>query len=196
MAQAEETTTMQQATPRPTASVSQQSHAESSSFINVLQDTLQIIEDILMHLSDDEYLRVCNNLLKLKKINDKNNNDKNRVIKDLMDRVNNNKVVRQHRMRTQMHIRRPNALKDDAVKMAEKDTKGRHKYERCDICDTIVLAGGIDRHKGNSKCKRIEKSKSICVDFKKKVVNQEFNVIDKMSMLMIKRSGRQAEEEG
>jgi len=194
MAQAEETTTtMQQATPLPRSSVSIETFNESNSFINILQETLEIVEDILNYLSDEEYLKICNNLLKLKKINDKNNGDKNQVINNLLNRVNNNNVVQQHRMRTQMTIRKKNGYDSDLAKLKAKDKKtGRKKYERCNVCDSILLATGIERHIGNDKCQRIAKSKSICVDFQKKQIDNEFKLIDQINLLKQKRN--QAEE--
>lgn len=190
-----ETTTTQQA-PLPRSSVSIETFNESNSFINILQETLEIIEDILNYLSDEEYLKICNNLLKLKKINDKNNGDKNQVINNLMNRVNNNNVVQQHRIRTQMTIRKKNAYHSDLEKLKAKDKKtGRKKYERCNVCDSIVLATGIERHRFNDKCQRIAKSKSISVDFQKKVVDKEFHLIDQLNLLKQKRNQAEEEEE-
>ena len=190
----QETNTTRQLLPR--SSVNQETFNESNSFINILQDTLEIIENILTHLSDDEYLRICNNLLKLKKINDKNNNNRTDVINNIINRVNNNNVVVQHRLRTQMTIRKKNGYENDLDKLNAKDKKGHNKYKRCDICDSILLAGGLERHLGNDKCKRIQKSKSISVDFKKKQIDKEIHLIDKLNLMKYKkRNDNQAEEE-
>ena len=83
----------QNTTNRPTGVISQETSDNANSFINILQETLEIVEDIITYLSDEQYLELCNNLLKLKKINDNNNGDRNATIRALQQRINNTEVV-------------------------------------------------------------------------------------------------------
>ena len=179
----------QNTTNRPTGVVSQETHTNANSFINVLQDTLDIIEDIITYLSDEQYLELCNNLLKLKKINDNNDGNREATIRALQQRINNTEVVTTQRRYTQTTIRRPTAHLTDCQKLNLKDNKKRHIYSRCEKCDSIIQTKSMSIHQDSDKCQRITRSKSVAVDFKRKDTRAPFKILDKIDISNLKKRG-------
>jgi len=179
----------QNTTNRPTGVISQETSDNANSFIEILQDTLDIIEDVISYLSDEQYLELCNNLLKLKKINDNNNGDRNATIRALQNRINNTSVVATQRRYTNTTIRRPTAHLTDMQKLNLKDNKKRNVYSRCELCDSIIQTKSMGIHQDSDKCKRITRSKSIAVDFKRKNTEEPFKLLDKIDIAKLKKSG-------
>ena len=179
----------QNTTNRPTGVISQETSDNANSFINILQETLEIVEDIITYLSDEQYLELCNNLLKLKKINDNNNGDRNATIRALQQRINNTEVVTTQIRYTNTTIRSPTAHLTDMQKLNLKDNKKRHIYSRCEKCDSIIQTKSMGIHQDSDKCKRITRSKSIAVDFKRKNTEQPFKLLDKIDIAKLKKRG-------
>ena len=189
MAAEEQNTT----THRPSGAVSQEVHDKAETFVNILQETLDLVENIIHYLSDEQYLEICNNLLKLKKINDENSGDRNATIRALQNRLNATEVVRTQRRYVNTTIRRQPAHLKDLEKLNKKDSRKRPVYERCNRCDTIVQRISMDRHKMTDKCERITRSKSVSADFKRKNTTDPLKIIDWLDNAIIKRREQMGE---
>ncbi len=179
----------QNTTNRYTGAVSQETSDNANSFINILQETLDIVEEIIMYLSDEQYLEICDNLLKLKKINDNNDGDRNDTIRALQQRINNTEVVATQRRYTNTTVRRQTAHLSDCQKLNLKDNKKRYVYSRCNKCDSIIQTKSMSIHQKSDKCHRITRSKSIAVDFKRKNTEEPFNLLDKIDISKLKKRG-------
>lgn len=156
-------------------SVSRQEKERSEQFTGALNEILDLIEDIIPHINENDYLKACNNL---KLLNDlRNGGTVVQYVRHVIENVQSNEVVIEHERRALRKIR-PEYIE---LTDSEKLSKG---WKCCPKCDRIVKSLNI--HKKSDVCRRTRESKTLSVLTTSPDINNKLVLIHKIRAWAIK----------
>jgi len=160
---------------------------KSSEFNNIIFELLDIIDNIATRIDDNEYLKICNNLKKLKDNNDITDNKMAQLrfreyITTITERVNNNSVILRHRQREQMKVRTATEMKTDAQKLKDG-------WVRCKKCDRLVVKEYFNKHQYSDVCVRIAETKKLSKKLNKKNTARYNDAITKIRGVILNYEG-------
>tara|TARA_Y100000389_G_scaffold200460_2_gene240950 strand:+ start:13707 stop:14204 length:498 start_codon:yes stop_codon:yes gene_type:complete len=130
--------------------ISRKEQKKSEEFIHALNEILELIENVLPHIDEGEYLKACNNLKLIHDIGE--GKTMIEYITNIVTVFRENDVVINHARRSTMPIRREQIMLSDV----EKLNKG---WKCCPKCDRIVHC--MYQHSKSDVCRRTKDSKNL-----------------------------------
>ena len=170
----------------PRGVISQEESERSKLFIKTLQDIMNVLDVIQQQLTDEQYLNICNDLYKLKKINDVNQGREG-LINNLRQQIFRNQIVASHARRANMRVKQATVELTELQKLQKKDKNGKFEYMRCSICDRLVKSSYMDEHKNSNICRQIDTTKKISVTANSTDVSNERALIDRINVVKHKK---------